>query len=57
LKESSMKKWKGWVYLKVSSMRYWKGWMYLKESSMRRWKGWDVFDGKFNEKMERLDCI
>jgi hypothetical protein len=30
--------------------------MYLREGLMREWKGWDVFEGKFNEKMEKL-CI
>ena len=23
---------------------------------MRVWKGWDVFEGKFNEQMERFGC-
>jgi len=29
----------------------------MRESPMREWKGWGVFDGKFNEKVERLECI
>jgi hypothetical protein len=29
--------------------------MYLEESLMRRWKGWDILEGRFNERVERLE--
>ena len=48
-----MKKWKGWVYLKLSQMRKWNG----KECSNEKMERLGVLEGKFNEVLERMDAL
>jgi hypothetical protein len=48
LKESLVRKWKGWDVLGGDfDEKKWKGWDVLKGSSMREWKGWDILEGVF----------